>query len=707
MNSNIFLLTLIFFSTLFSVLGQSPEKFKYQAIIRNTDGSLVTDQNVSLRISIISDSPTGSVAYSEEHTAMTNQFGLVMIEIGGGVPVLGSMNGINWGNTEHFLSIEFDVSGGMNYINMGTSQLLSVPYALYAKTAGTTENGYWTQNGTTLFYNAGNVGIGSAIPEGKLAVCADSTAGIDDVIFSVVNATGDTVFAVYQEGVRIYVSENSPLKATGSKGGFAVGGFSHAKNIPQEYLVVTPDSVRVYIDKNYTTSGTSGSKGGFAVGGFSQAKTNLNENYLFVQDDSTRIYTGDTTSGFGIENLSGSNGASTSYMHLTPNNYMIGHQAGNSISDGLYNSFIGYESGFSNTFGSKNYFIGYRSGYENSTGNNNIFLGDSTGFYNINGYRNVFIGNQSGLNNISGSYNVFIGENTGRANTSGYSNVFVGATTGFSNTTGIRNVFVGNWAGNFNTTGSNNVFLGNRSGWNNTSGSTNIMIGNFCGFNNVTGSDNLFIGNNAGYSSDTCYSNIFIGNNSGESNIAGLGNVFLGNRTGADNTTGAGNTIIGHESGHFTSTGDNNTFLGAYSGFNNSSGYNNVLIGFNTGANNNVGFNNTIIGNYAADANSLGGWNVIIGSFAGRNSSGSGNIFIGTEAGAWESGSHKLYIDNSDTDFPLIYGDFVQNKVTVNDLLNIAPRFTAPSSAVEGDIYYDANDHKLKVFDGTIWQNCF
>ena len=125
----------------------------------------------------------------------------------------------------------------------------------------------WQENGNDIYYDNGYVGVGVTDPNGKLIVKSDASIDADTAIFEVKNKNGQTVFAVYEEGVRIYV-DDSGTKANSSKGGFAVGGFSAAKSAYGEYLRVTPDSVRVYIE-----SSANSSKGGFAVGGFSAAKT--------------------------------------------------------------------------------------------------------------------------------------------------------------------------------------------------------------------------------------------------------------------------------------------------------------------------------------------------------------------------------------------------------------------------------------------------
>lgn len=126
--------------TLLLVLGtcfaQSPQKMSYQAVIRNSAGNLVTNTTVGMRLSVLQNSATGIAVYVETQTPSTNANGLVSLEIGSGTVVNGTMSGINWAIGMYFLKTETDPTGGINYTIAGTSQLLSVPYALYAETAG-------------------------------------------------------------------------------------------------------------------------------------------------------------------------------------------------------------------------------------------------------------------------------------------------------------------------------------------------------------------------------------------------------------------------------------------------------------------------------------------------------------------------------------------------------------------------------------------
>jgi uncharacterized protein (TIGR02145 family) len=115
--------------------AQTPHSFKYQAIVRDTSGSIVPNQPVSLKISLLTGTETGPVVYSEIHSDSTNQYGLLTLDVGKGVAETGNLSSINWAADKYFLRLEIDITGSTNYVFMGTSQLLSVPYSLHSITS--------------------------------------------------------------------------------------------------------------------------------------------------------------------------------------------------------------------------------------------------------------------------------------------------------------------------------------------------------------------------------------------------------------------------------------------------------------------------------------------------------------------------------------------------------------------------------------------
>ena len=121
--------------------AQSPNKFSYQAVVRNASNELLVSQQVGVKISLLFNTPTGIIVYQETHTPQSNTNGLVTLEVGGGTVVAGEMATIDWGAGSYYIKTEIDPAGGTNYSITSTSQLLSVPFALYAANGGGGEPG--------------------------------------------------------------------------------------------------------------------------------------------------------------------------------------------------------------------------------------------------------------------------------------------------------------------------------------------------------------------------------------------------------------------------------------------------------------------------------------------------------------------------------------------------------------------------------------
>lgn len=151
-------LLLLFVTVTLKVFAQAPEKMSYQAIMRATDNTLVVNSRVSLRVIIHQGSTTGTTVYQETQTATTNANGLVSLEIGTGAVVTGDFSKIAWDKGPYFIETQVDVKGGTSYDVTGVTQLLSVPYALYAKTAGT--SGGATRAAIVSFTSSRNVAVG-------------------------------------------------------------------------------------------------------------------------------------------------------------------------------------------------------------------------------------------------------------------------------------------------------------------------------------------------------------------------------------------------------------------------------------------------------------------------------------------------------------------------------------------------------------------
>ena len=167
------LITVFFCSILLN--AQPPQAFKYQAVVRDAAGEIISNESIDLQISIRDGWGAGAVIYQETHSVTTNQFGLINLAIGWGIPGTGyDFQNIDWSLNEKFIEVEIWDDVGGNYISMGTSMLYSVPYALYSK-----DDGDWISNGDDILAaNTGNVGIGESSLFFKLNVSSPYSSAI-------------------------------------------------------------------------------------------------------------------------------------------------------------------------------------------------------------------------------------------------------------------------------------------------------------------------------------------------------------------------------------------------------------------------------------------------------------------------------------------------------------------------------------------------
>ncbi|NBX38747.1 MAG: collagen-like protein [Flavobacteriia bacterium] len=140
-----------------STMAQAPEGINYQAVIRKTDGTLVTNALVAIRVQIKQTSATGTVVYAERQSVSTSSFGLVNFVIGQGTVLSGTFASINWSTGNYWVSLGVDFANGTNYVDYGSQKLMSAPYALYAKTAGVQLN-QWRYGSVVPAAVLGNVG---------------------------------------------------------------------------------------------------------------------------------------------------------------------------------------------------------------------------------------------------------------------------------------------------------------------------------------------------------------------------------------------------------------------------------------------------------------------------------------------------------------------------------------------------------------------
>lgn len=196
---NLLLPILVFFTV--HVFAQVPQSFKYQAVIRDSENAIISNNSVGMQVSILQLDIEGTAVYVERHFPSSNSAGVVAVNIGEGIAVSGSFSGIDWSNGPYFLKVETDLNGGANYTISGTSQLMSVPYALHAAVADSainagvsgTETAFdgWDKNAEDDF--DGDYNSLSNVPDLSVFSTTDTTLTEDEVM-SIVNANFSVEF---------------------------------------------------------------------------------------------------------------------------------------------------------------------------------------------------------------------------------------------------------------------------------------------------------------------------------------------------------------------------------------------------------------------------------------------------------------------------------------------------------------------------------
>jgi Chaperone of endosialidase len=167
MKKSLLFFVLSFFALFFlnaRLMAQVPQLFNYQGIARDAGGNVLPNRMIGVELSVLDGGPTGTVVYQETFTDTTNAFGLFSMQVGGGTVVSGSFAAINWATGNKYLQTAIDLTGGTNYTLSGTTQLLSVPYALYAQRAVVPVGGAWKIDGNTSIADSNFIGTTNNAP---------------------------------------------------------------------------------------------------------------------------------------------------------------------------------------------------------------------------------------------------------------------------------------------------------------------------------------------------------------------------------------------------------------------------------------------------------------------------------------------------------------------------------------------------------------
>ena len=251
------ILLFIFVCLGFLTKAQSPQAIPYQAIVRNTSGNIISNQPVKLRFSIHDSLTTGTVVFKEIHTISTNAQGLVNVNIGQGAVQGGTFSAINWGKNGKFIQTELDALNNNTYTDLGTIQMMSVPYALYAASSGSSNNflnnsASFNDGGVTKYFIDSSLQI-HAVPSSKVWKINSFSQGgygsylkIGKSIDSLMNFEENNVMKLQNE---VWLSENDIIQVS------ALGGLKTLLSITEypinQYNVKTFYGVTTILQQNY------------------------------------------------------------------------------------------------------------------------------------------------------------------------------------------------------------------------------------------------------------------------------------------------------------------------------------------------------------------------------------------------------------------------------------------------------------------------
>lgn len=210
------LLSILVLFTSFNFLAQAPEEMTFQAVIRDANGDLLSNSNVGVRVSVLQGSISGAAVYSEDHTVLTNDNGLLTLVIGQGTPSNGSIASIDWSQGPFYLQTEVDIAGGTNYSLMSTTQFLSVPYALFANKAAKADTALYAVNtisgSPTAYLFLRKKQTVQYVSSGNNSIIGNYD-GVNNLGFTFNNSTGVITFQTkgyYSISATMSVLSNSP-----------------------------------------------------------------------------------------------------------------------------------------------------------------------------------------------------------------------------------------------------------------------------------------------------------------------------------------------------------------------------------------------------------------------------------------------------------------------------------------------------------------
>jgi hypothetical protein len=686
------LFTLFIFVFAQNVFGQG---INFQGVARSANGTILANQRISLKLSIITGSNTSTPDYIETRSVATNAQGIFSIVVGdtGTISTIGTYASISWKTSNKFLKVEMDPNNGTNFISMGTTPLQYVPFSYYS-------NGVDAANvAGVLPVKSGGTGVAS-ISDLKSALVLDkvnNTADIDKPI-SLLTQTAlntklnkaDTTGLSNRIDIKLNKADTAGLsnRIDIKLNKADTAGLSNRIDIKLnkadtaglsnriDAIIKTKEIILKDIIINGVNAGIGGGKSNsntlFGYGSL-QKNTTGQDNTAFGSYALSENFTGYNNTAVGSGAL-GSN--TTGYLNTAIGRFALGSitsgnrntSIGNGtlglITDGVANTAIGFSALSKQTSFGPNDAFGSESQSNLTTGVHNTSFGQGTLRNNIIGGSNVAFGVSTLTNNLA-NYNSGFGANALLNNTTGEGNTAVGVQSLYNNTTASNNIAIGSKAMFSNTTGYSNTAIGTQSLWSNTTGYRNTAIGDSAFLTKTSFTNSTAIGYNAQITASNQIqlgdANVLLVKTTGS--IAAGGSIYatsinaplgtttpnIGNFTTITTTLDSFKTnslffgkrgITNYVISGSTTTLINNTSGGGVQNFavgptlsKNSAGSGNTAVGLFVLNENTSGNGNSGVGFYSLMQNTTGRYNTAFGgSTLTNNTIGSDNISLGFQS---------------------------------------------------------------------------
>ncbi len=589
---------LFFALSLLSVVAfsQAPQFLNYQGIARDASNNIITS-NIGIKFEILQGSSSGTLVYEETNTIIPSAAGVFTAAIGGGSLVVGTFSGINWANGPYFITVSIDPAGGTSYSTVGTSQLLSVPYALYAQTSGSSQT-FIAGNGITI--NSGT--ITNAAPNQTVNISGPGVLGAYPN-FTVTSTPATTVTA-----------GNSNITVSGASPSYTISSVPSLSLSGAQLSISNGNTVNLPTGTTYTNGSGIALTSGTIITNTAPDQTVTIANGTNV--NVTGVYPNFVVNSTPSLSIAGNTLSITGGTSVVlPGPPVLTPSTGISILGGTITNTAPNQTvtvtGPSVTGSYPTYNVAAQT-TSVTAGNSNITVSGSA--------PNLTVASSPTLTVAGNNLSISNGNTVPLPSYSaGAGLALSGASPNFTLST--------------STTGTNVA-------WNTLGNAGTIATSNFIGTtDNIP--LNFRVNNQKAGRIDHLLSNAFYGYQAGNANTSGVFNTAFGNQALLSNNTGSNNAAIGTNALYFNTSGINNTATGYQPLYSNTSGGNNTANGYQ-----------------ALYTNSTGNNNTALGAFAGKNTTGTGNVFLGYSAGAATNSSDKLYIANSNAAIPLIYGDF-------------------------------------------------